>query len=134
MFLDQRIYTCISDRLKGLDSALSYAFPKVRQQLCTKHLIFNIKVQATKFREFFSEELIWKLQSSESAEDYDNTLQRIYVRAPQTSEYIRQIPREKFVRYFLAQECGSTYGIKCSFVEQENARGLVSFHLKWQYN
>ena len=131
-FLDEEKYTCISDRLKGLDLALTNAFPNVSQQLCTKHLINNIKVQAAKFRENLPERLIWALQSSETAVAYEDHLKAIEENLPKTFDYIRGIPPEKFVRCFLAQQCASTYGIKCSFVEQENARGLVSAQLVWR--
>ena len=81
----------ISDRLKGLASAVSECFPSAIHSYCSKHLYDNLRVS---YGEVVAQKF-WGCAYAKTESPFNRVLAEIQELNGEAAEYISRLPREK---------------------------------------
>ena len=75
---------------------------------CTVHILRNIRSNS-RLQKAFHDNMVWTLQASRSATEYATNL-AAFDRYPDTMEYLRNIPPERWINYAMIERGAVTFG------------------------
>lgn len=111
-------FVIISDRLKGIASAVAECFPYSTHSYCSKHLCDNIR---TSFGEIVAQKF-WGCAYAKTKSAFDKVLEEIKEMNKDAAEYISNLLRDRWVPYAINS---SYYGqITSNIQESQNAAWL----------
>ncbi|KAF4130498.1 MULE transposase domain-containing protein [Phytophthora infestans] len=92
----------LSDRQKGLLSAVSELYPGCGHRVCVRHVITNVEKKTSSLAPG-ERALIFQMARSECEKDYDFYSSKLADTRPQAAEYLRKIMKEHWVTYAFSE-------------------------------
>lgn len=122
-YLEHPDLTVISDRAKGLISAVQHALPAAAHLHCTRHIIGNVRDHVHKSGGYFDNKKhaghIWKAQGAESQEQFEEAMSALRAENPVASQYLANVDPSTWAAHAFPR---CLYGLRTNnMVEQMNS-------------
>ena len=112
-------FTFVSDRDKGLDTALADSFPRAKHAICLRHLTANVE---TRFKKGRYSQMIWELAKADNEDSFNSILDNIREQNVAVAQYLE---RSGFQNWALLKFQGSRFGHLTSNIAESSNNSIM---------